>query len=327
MGEVLPNAIPLMAKAAQDAGISVDGTVKSMMELQQKGALISSEVLPHFAKRLSDAAQANGGLNSALNSNRVAMNRMITSFQMAADTFFKSNFSEGLTDTFNSIADMIKKAAPLWRGIGNIIGSVLKGISIVIDEVLTPILSALGVVVDTVAKFFGDFAGIIAAVVFAVTPMGRLFGTLFKTISGGQGVFAGLAKAAGLIVAPLMIALGVLEEIAEFFNPTAGKKTLIGVNINDIMPDINAMNKTIKDNLDISTDDKKLQAKVQQKMYAPRQGGSFSQATYGQAFAPKEIRVPLFLNGTQIAEAVADETAIKDSMQREIETHTGSNYN
>ncbi len=63
--EVLPNSLQLMAKAAQDAGLSTSGTVKEMLELQKQGKLVSSEIIPHFSKRMSEAAKANGGLEAA----------------------------------------------------------------------------------------------------------------------------------------------------------------------------------------------------------------------------------------------------------------------
>ena len=88
--EVMPNAIQLMAKAAQDAGLSVNGTVAELMKLMEQGKVASDVILPHFAKRLHEAASANGGLEKAMNSNRAAMARLITSSQEAANEFFVS---------------------------------------------------------------------------------------------------------------------------------------------------------------------------------------------------------------------------------------------
>jgi tape measure domain-containing protein len=62
MGEVMPNAMKIMAESAKDAGLSVSGTMEEMFKLQEQGKLVSSKVLPHFAKNMRLTAAANGGL-------------------------------------------------------------------------------------------------------------------------------------------------------------------------------------------------------------------------------------------------------------------------
>jgi len=213
MGEVLPNAIPLMAMAAKDAGLSINGTVKEMMDLQQKGQLISSKVLPFFAKRMSDAARANGGLNKALESNRVAMNRMVMGFQEAGDTIFKSGLSDGLTDLFNTSAESLRELNPLFKSFGKILGSVFHLISRGID-LITPPLRFLGTILDTITDATGKFSFVVSSVL-------------------GAAIFTFLGKAAGLnkffsavkvgmlgILAPVMkvvAALALLEELLNKF--------------------------------------------------------------------------------------------------------------
>jgi hypothetical protein len=231
MGEVLPNAIPLMAKAAQDAGLTVNGTVKEMMKLQQTGGLISSKVLPHFAKRMSEAARANGGLDKALLSNRVSMNRLTTSVQNSADTFFKSGFSEGLTELFNTTADMVSENQVLWDSLGKVASGVLKGISFVVENVINPVLSAMGSILHLITEVAGKFSAV-AIAVFGKLGM-SLLPEAVKQVSllgRGIGILGGLAKT---LLMPFTLVLGVLEEVAEFFAPT-GKKTLIGFNIDDL---------------------------------------------------------------------------------------------
>lgn len=155
MGEVLPNAIQIMAKSAKDAGLTVNGTVAEMMALQQAGGLLSDKVLPHFAKNMSMAARANGGLDKALLSNRVAMNRLMFSFQEAADIIFKSGFSEGLTELFNDMASSVVDLKPLWQALGKIIGSVLKVLSAGV-KAITPTLVSMGVLLKDITDILGD---------------------------------------------------------------------------------------------------------------------------------------------------------------------------
>lgn len=167
MGEVLPNAIMIMAKSAKDAGLTTNGTVQEMMALQQTGGLISAKVLPHFAKNMSEAARANGGLNKAMASNRVAMQRMILGLREAADIIFKSGMSKGLTEFFNESAESIISLKELWEGLGKIIGGVFS-IAAKVIKAVTPTLVALGSVINSVSDALGDVgAGFLALAPFS----------------------------------------------------------------------------------------------------------------------------------------------------------------
>ncbi len=327
LGEVMPNAIQLMSKAAQDAGLSVNGTVAEMMDLQQRGELISTEVLPHFAKRLREAAAANGGLEKAMNSNRVAMNRMTTAFQVASDEFFNSGFGEGLTDMFNSIGKLMKDNSTLWESLGKIVGGVLKALSVVIDEVLNPILSALGSILNLITTTLGDFSGILVAVVAKLGFVGKALEWVWSLLSGGQGIVGALARTFTRLLTPILLVVGALEELAEFFAPT-GKKTLIGTNINDIMPDFNKVNDAMVSAQTKMSNDSPQAAETLKKIYAPRANSSFAGASsYGQAFAGKQvIEVPVYLDGTQIGQAVAETTPVTDAIDRRISDASTSAY-
>lgn len=172
-----------MAKSAGEAGLTVDGTVKSMMELQQKGGLISSKVLPIFAKNMSLAARANGGLDKAMLSNRVAMNRLIFSFQEAANVVFTSGFSKGLTELFNNTAESIVGLKPLWESLGTIIGSIFSMIAKGIKAV-TPTLKAFASVLKSISSALGESY----AWMLSLTTVATL---LFSAVSkvGGSKLF------------------------------------------------------------------------------------------------------------------------------------------
>lgn len=194
-----------MAKSAGEAGLTVDGTVKSMMELQQKGGLISSKVLPIFAKNMSLAARANGGLEKAMLSNRVAMNRMMFSIQEAADIVFKSGFAKGLTEFFNTTASSVIELKPLWESLGEVLGSVFhmlaKGI-----KAVTPTLKAMGEVLKSIASSLGESYAWLLLMTSSATI---LFG-IIKRI-GGTGVF--LARTLPWLGA-LFIALDAIKAMA-----------------------------------------------------------------------------------------------------------------
>lgn len=245
MGEVLPNAIPLMAKAAKDAGLTVNGTVKEMMELQQKGGLISSKVLPYFSKRMSEAARANGGLNKALESNRVAMNRLMMSTQEGADIFFRSGFGEGLTEFFNTSAEFIRSNSDLWKALGAIVGSVLKGVAKVI-KFITPIFETFGFVLRNITDLLGDFSAAVALLLSPMTVMGisRMtagFTTMIPLMGKLKNLFTVLTAAAARFVAPLIMGFAALEEMINLFT---GEKA--GILRDDSDPDSYQTDRVLK---------------------------------------------------------------------------------
>ena len=218
MGEVLPNAIPLMAKAAKDAGISVSGTVAELFQLQQQGAVISSKVLPFFAKRMSKAAQANGGLEKALESSRVAMNRFMFGVKEGADTFFKGGYAEGLSDFFNSSSKSIVELAPLWKALGRIVGSALKTIAFGV-KVITPVLSAFGTILEFVTDILKDFS-VILTPAFAPFLTGALVVSMRAVASSAGGVgkmFKSMFLWTTRVLTPLLLIIGALEELANYY--------------------------------------------------------------------------------------------------------------
>lgn len=311
-----------MAKAAQDAGLSPSGTVKEMMELQQQGALVSSEVLPHFAKRLREAAQSNGGLEKALLSNRVAMNRMTTSFQMAADAFFKSGFSEGLTDFFNSTAKMIKDNEVLWKSLGKIIGGVLKGLAFLMNSVVKPVLSAIGSILNTLTALFGDFTAAVLTPLAAVSPV---LGFILKRLGGIKGALKGLITVARSVVLPFVVILGVLEEIAEFFNPT-GKKMLITTNIDEISTQLSKLKEDISTSGVIDAIGSRTNAagaaQSQALMsYLNRDSGGSVVKTQ-----PVTVGVTLEIDKEVIAEKVIETEAARSGMDRQLSSYVTGNY-
>lgn len=171
-----------MALAAKDAGLTVNGTVAEMMALQQAGGLISDKVLPHFAKRMSEAARANGGLDKAMMSNRVAMNRMVFAFSEAADIIFQSGFGEGLTEIFNTLATTVVDLKPLWQSMGKVIGSVFSLISDGI-KAITPTVIAMSNVFKSMVDNIGDGREYLLTLIGPAAWLGRIFATLALRIN------------------------------------------------------------------------------------------------------------------------------------------------
>lgn len=207
----LPGAVQLMAKAAQDAGLTVNGTALELEDLMKKGKLRSADVLPFFAKRLQEFANANGALESKLNSNRVAMNRLKSSYEIAANEFFDAGWGEGLTELFNDLAKNIKGLNPLLRGFGRIFGSVMRGISTAITLVSAP-FKVFGMLLDKVTQLTGRFSAIAvpALNIVAATMLYKLVPALQATTAWLTRLLVPLAPWIGLL-ALLLISLDELE--------------------------------------------------------------------------------------------------------------------
>lgn len=207
----LAGAIKMMAAAAKDAGISTTGTTKELFKLQEQGLVVADKVLPHFAKRMRDAARENGALSKALDSNRVAMGRLVFSTQEAADTIFKTGFGEGLTDLFNTSAQAMRDLESLFKAFGRIMGSVFKIIARGVD-LITPPLRLLGIVMDKITEQFGDLSAIVT---------GSLAAGLVLT-AGRMGVMVGMANKLkwvfAAMLAPIMKVAGALMLVEELLN-------------------------------------------------------------------------------------------------------------
>ena len=69
LGNALPGAYNLMAKAAGDAGITLNGTAAELEKAMTAGNVMAADVLPFFAKRLNEATKGSNfdSLQSSLN--------------------------------------------------------------------------------------------------------------------------------------------------------------------------------------------------------------------------------------------------------------------
>ncbi len=212
----LPGAVQMMAKAAQDAGLTVKGTALELEVLMKKGKLMSADVLPFFAKRLQEFANANGALESKLNSNRVAMNRLKSSYEIAADEFFSAGWGEGLTELFNDLAKNIQGLNPLLRGFGRIFGSVMRGISTAITLVSAP-FKVFGMLLDKVTQLTGRFSAI------AVPALNIVAATMLYRLVPALQVTAAWLTRLLVPLAPWIAALGLLlvslDELEASLNP------------------------------------------------------------------------------------------------------------
>lgn len=245
----MPIALQAMTKAAVAAGVITDdltekyGSQQAAMEkLMEQGKLYSADVLPFFGEEIRKVVEP--GLERALKSNMNAWNRLKNVWEDTANVIFTSGFGEGLTEVFNNTAEFFKRSKGLWISIGRILGSVFKAIGVAI-KVLTPIVSALGTVLEFVTGLLGDFAGIIVIAINATISklsgfnkiLGKVFGAIFK----GETLFQKLGNAVKRFGMKLLLPLALLEELVLFFKPDPSKKTFLGADIDDMFGGMDKM--------------------------------------------------------------------------------------
>ena len=106
LGDHLPGAYAIMAKAAKDAGLSVSGSTAELGKLLADGKLASNVILPFFAKRMEEAFGKNAEANvNTLSGSANRLKNELTYLVVAMDdsriTSFWASFKNGLADTYH----------------------------------------------------------------------------------------------------------------------------------------------------------------------------------------------------------------------------------
>ena len=173
-----------------------------LFKAMENGQLYASEVLPKVAKEFKKAALEGGAYALALKGLRVTEGQMIKASQEAGDKIFKSGFSEGLSDLYKTIAELLKDSGPQLQKLGKIFGSVFKGIAKAI-EVLTPIL-----------KFAIDHFGALVST-YMISRLGILIGTISKMSKAMKvfGAVSAISWAAALApITALLASFGLIDD-------------------------------------------------------------------------------------------------------------------
>jgi tape measure domain-containing protein len=179
LGDRMPIALSTAAKA-------VGATIPELTKMLENGELISTEFLPKFAKQLRIAAREGGALQASLNTTRVALQRLSTSYQINISQAFDEGLGEGLTSFFNDLRITVDQLAPTFRSLGRIVGAALSGLGIAI-RALTQIIRPFGILLDTATGSMQDLSDLSDDGVKELSLLGRavrvLIG-LFKILAG-----------------------------------------------------------------------------------------------------------------------------------------------
>lgn len=118
LGDHLPGAYALMAKAAKDAGLSVSGSTAELGKLLEDGKLASNVVLPFFAKRMEEAFGKNAEANvNTLSGATNRLNNELTYFTTALDNGrvlgFWADFKNGMATAFQDLTYYVNSGS--WK--------------------------------------------------------------------------------------------------------------------------------------------------------------------------------------------------------------------
>lgn len=118
LGDRMPGAMQMLGKAAQDAGLSVNGTVAELSDLMKKGEVTAEDIMPFFAKRMQEAAERGGALEESMNSTAASIGRFQTAVWDANRVFNQSGFDKAVGDLFDRMTTAVSRSDPTWTILG-----------------------------------------------------------------------------------------------------------------------------------------------------------------------------------------------------------------
>lgn len=200
-------------KAAREAFNDKNIGTKELFKLMKDGKLLAKDILPLVGKYMSEAARKGGALNKMLQSNRVSMQRLSSTWQNFQNEIFMGGFGEALTRTFNSLAFALKNNEGAAKAIGVALGGLIKGFmyfgGVVHDVSLLTyhyldkyIMSPLTEMVPLLKEISGSWVAQAAGVLIAASAFAKLAGFLWsvvKALTGISKLLPGAIKAIDLL--------------------------------------------------------------------------------------------------------------------------------
>lgn len=267
LGERLPGAVNLMAKAV---GVSTS----ELQDMLKAGELISSEVLPKFARELDKTFGSQ--LNRTFNRAGSNLGRLQTEFTKVLEIIANSGFMDSLSNQFRDLtslmrsADVREAAANLGRGLADaadIAGSAIQYIITNIDTIGAVVKNVIGGIILAQFARFGQalllggqqmlIAGnamrslgatsavasgqIASAGMAATTATGRIAGmgaaaTATAAAGGRMGLaFGALGRIFGVLAGPVGIAVSALTLVPMFLNRIEDESSAASAEYEDAM--------------------------------------------------------------------------------------------
>lgn len=206
LAEGIPGSLQVFLKATQEAFGDSSIDITKMMDLMQKGELKAAKILPFVAKYYAEAANKGGALNKALQSNRVAMQRLTLTWMDFQNKIFVSGFGDSLTSAFNELAKILDSNGSLATNMGEFFSGFTDGFMgmvygvynafVLIDGIMqryVPVFRKNGEDLQSAWEWVGWGIGAI----FFASALVRVF-TILSRIAGLAGAIKVIGKVLGV---------------------------------------------------------------------------------------------------------------------------------
>lgn len=173
LAESLPGAIQIFAR-------SIGKSEAELFKMMENGELLAADVLPKVAKEMKAVAAV--GLESKLDTLRVAQGQFFNELEKSANTVFKGGFAEGLKELFQTMTISIRENGDTLKNFGEIFRTIFLGLDS-IYQVASPVIMAIIDVIGTLAggldEAFGDntvekVTKAVTAITIALSPLLRI---------------------------------------------------------------------------------------------------------------------------------------------------------
>ncbi|ARB11497.1 putative tape measure protein [Pectobacterium phage vB_PatM_CB7] len=205
LAEGIPGSLQVFVKAAQEAFGDTTIDVEKLMDMMQKSELKAAKILPFVGKYFAEAARKGGALPKALESNRVAMQRLSLTWIDFQNQIFQGGFGEQMTRVFRDLATILDSNGELATNLGAFFGNVIEGFwdmvteihddFVLLDRIVSYYTEKLGYQGDLLKEVF-DWAGYAIGIGIFVGGLNKIFKILTK-IAGLRTALVGVRQAMG----------------------------------------------------------------------------------------------------------------------------------
>lgn len=205
LAEGIPGSLQVFIKASQAAFNDSTIDITKMLDMMQKGELKAAKVLPFVAKYYAEAARKGGALDKALQSNRVAMQRLTLTWMDFQNKVFSGGLEEALTGGFNELAKILDSNGDLAKNLGQFVGGFIEGFMSM---------------VYTVYNTFVLIQGVMERYIPIFRKNGEEMSNSFKWVGWGIGAF--------FFASSLIRVFNILSKIAGLAGALGFLKTIFG---------------------------------------------------------------------------------------------------
>ncbi|AUR87561.1 TMhelix containing protein [Vibrio phage 1.101.O._10N.261.45.C6] len=331
LGDRMPIAMQAITEASIKAGVVTDKLIEkygsataAVSKLMEEGKLMSSELLPYFGREIKQLTD--DGFEKAMKSNRVAMGRFKNTLESTANLIFKSGWSEGLTELFDSSDNSLQDLVDLFKALGKIAGSIFKAIS-GLFKVITPVLESFGYVLRVVTDLLGNFSAVALA---AFSP--AIWGGLALAIKDFPKLKAAIMGVMAPFAKFLLIVTGIIGGLEELVNMFTKEK--IGLLYDPRNPERNIIENVFEKDFESGSMAQAGtgmlsnllggQAYMIKNIYDKLTNPSISPTTTQQQM---QVLVPLQVDGETLGTAVIGTNSFSSGVEQELHPYlTGGRY-